>query len=164
MRTVLLKIVLTVDDKQKEIIQAVYPRNLKLTSEYLLAKSGAPTPEEQGDKEQGTKGKPKDQDGPDKFKWCLLKTEPTDVVMVDKWKALLADADQCSKIAWAKGRIYVAMQVLNEIMPKYKETDFLMVHRKNDKGLWTMETWTRRSSSPWRSCSRHSHHSSRIRT
>ena len=144
MRTVLLKVDLTISGKTQSYTQGVYPRNLKLTSDYLLSKAGAASsgsadpavPEEE-------------EDGPQKFKWCVGSSNPGDVRIEPKWsKSLLADADDLTKNMYLRGRIAVGLEALYDALPKYKDTDFLVVYRRNEKGLWIGEVHTRREFEP----------------
>ena len=43
-----------------------------------------------------------------------------------------------------KSRIGVTMEALAESLPSYNDKDFLVVHKKNNKGLWKDELWTQR--------------------
>ena len=152
MRTVLLKVNLNVMGKKKDYTQGVYPRNLKLTSEYLLDKAGgsADSGEPGGDKKKKAE-EDEGSSGPDKFKWCIGSSAPADVQVVDKWaKDLVADADDLSKNMWIRGRISVGMQAMYDVLPKYKDSDFLVVHRRNQdlKGQWQCEVWTKKDFEP----------------
>ena len=141
MRTVLLKVDLTIAGKQQTHTQAVYPKNLKLTSNYLLTKAG----------ELGLSDPSSSKDDVDSaeslhknLKWVVVSSAPGDVKVQDKWKSLQADEDSLAKSMYLKGRISTGLQALSEVMPKYTEKDFVVVHRKNDKGLWKSELHTKR--------------------
>ena len=42
----------------------------------------------------------------------------------------------------------MGMNALRDVMPVYLEKDFLMVNRKNEKGVWRTELWTARDLNP----------------
>jgi hypothetical protein len=55
---------------------------------------------------------------------------------------LLADSDINIKLMYLRSRIGVTMEALAESLHSYSENDFLVVHRKGNKGLWKDELWT----------------------
>ena len=144
MRTVLLKVDITISGKQQTHTQAVTIRNLNLTSDYLLARAGeAVGPSSSSTQEASSSGEPhKDK------KHVVGDSDPANVKVEDKWKSLLADADDLCKTMYLRGSIAVGLQALSEVMPKYSEKDFILVNRKNDKGLWKSELWTKRDFEP----------------
>ena len=48
------------------------------------------------------------------------------------------------KTFYLRSRIGIGLQALSETLPKYSETDFAIVHRKNDKGILKSELYTNR--------------------
>ena len=149
-RQVLLKVVLKIKQHDQEHTQVVTPRNLKLTSDYLLTKAGS------GHAEPKTLAAPDPSDAPspmsDKHKALLPKllmdSAPANIQVEDKWKNLLADGDELSKMMYLRGRIATGLQSLLDLMPKYSEKDLLVVNRKTEKGIWKSELWTNRSFEP----------------
>ena len=89
-RQVLLSVVLDVPDgKKKEITKEIYPRNLKLTSEYLLeqgAEQGIPA------SSSGNQAQPTVPD------WALLNSDPASVKVISSYKGLQADQDKNAKL------------------------------------------------------------------
>ena len=49
---------------------------------------------------------------------------------------------------YLKSRIGVGLQALYQSLPKFSDKDFLVVHRKSEKGLWKDELWTKRDFEP----------------
>ena len=49
---------------------------------------------------------------------------------------------------YVRGRISTGMESLLHCMPKYENDDFLLMHRKNDKGHWKTELRTARDFQP----------------
>ena len=49
---------------------------------------------------------------------------------------------------YLRGRIAVGLEAIYEALPIYGGEDFLLVHRKSDKGLWKDELWTLRDFEP----------------
>ena len=153
---VLLTVVLDVPDgNKKEFTKEIYPRNLKLTSEYLLEKGA-----EQGEPASSA-GNQAEPTVPD---WALLNSDPASVKVISSYKGLQADQDKNAKLFHLKGRVAVSMQALAEVLPKYCDNDFKLVARQNDKGIWRSELWTKRSFEsleiqlgPWSSQLKESH-------
>ena len=139
-RQVLLTVVLDVPDgEKKEITKAIYPRNLKLTSEYLLEKGA-----EQGEpaSSSGNRAEPTVPD------WALLNSDPASVKVISSYKGLQADQGKNAKLFQLKGRVAVSLQALAEVLPMYCDNDFHLVARQNGKGIWCSEVWTNRSFEP----------------
>ena len=135
-RLVLLTVVLDLPDgKKKEITKEIYPRNLKLTSEYQL---------EQGAQQEEPSSSSGNQGGPGVPAWALLKSDPASVKVISSFKGLQADKDKNAKLFQLKGRIAVSLQALGEVLPSYSDKDFNLVARQNDKGIWISELWTNR--------------------
>ena len=146
MRQALLKVDLLISGKVQSHSQAVFPRNLKLTSDYLLTKAGEPP--------SSVPSSSKDVDGtaedlPKTYKWALGSSDPADVKVDVKWKSLQADDDPLTRTMYLRGRISIGMQALSETLPKYSDKDFVVVHRKNEKGLWKSELHTKRDFEPF---------------
>ena len=59
-------------------------------------------------------------------------------------KNLQADCDNNIKLMYLRSRIGMTMEALAESLLSYSDKDFLVVHRKNNKGLWKDELWTQR--------------------
>ena len=144
MRQVLLKVNLKISGKVQACTQAVYPRNLKLTSDYLLSKAG----EAAGSKGPSKKDEEEHEDLGKSLKWVLGTSKPADVTVEHKWKHLQSDDDLLTKNMYLRGRIAVGLQALSEVLPKYSEKDFVLVHRKNDKGNPKLEILTKRDFEP----------------
>ena len=68
--------------------------------------------------------------------------------MVTGWKNLEADSEVLAKIMHLKGRVATGLRALIDLLPEYSSKDFLVVNRKNDKGLWKTELWTARNFEP----------------
>ena len=136
----LLTVVLDVPDgEKKEITKEIYPRNLKLTSEYLLEKGA-----EQGEPASSA-GNQAEPTVPD---WALLNSDPASVKVISSYKGLQADQDKNAKLFQLRGRVAVSLQALAEVLPSYCEKDFHLVARQNGKGIWCSEVWTKRSFEP----------------
>ena len=43
-----------------------------------------------------------------------------------------------------KGRIFTGLQVMSEVLPRWTLKDFVVVHRRTEKGVWKGEVWTKR--------------------
>ena len=144
MRQVLLSVTLTVPGgKPQTYQQAVYTRNLKLSSDYMLSKAGeeAAVSEDRGAKEEPA------EDGK-KPKWLVGSSDPADIIVENKWSALLADADVLTQTMYLRGRIATGLQALSEVLPKFSDKDFVVVQRKNIRGLWKSEIHTKRDFEP----------------
>ena len=144
MRTVLLKVDITISGKQQTHTQAVTIRNLKLTSDYLLARAG----EVVGPSSSSTQEASSSGEAHKNKEHIVGDSDPADVKVEDKWKSLLADGDDLCKTMYLRGSIAVGLQALSELMPKYSGKDFILVNLKNDKGLWKSELWTKRDFEP----------------
>ena len=148
MRTVALKVSLKIGGKTASYTQSVYPRNLKLTSDYLLTQAGEGASKEpaSGSKDstnQSGKGLPKD------LQWVVGSSDPVDVKVETKWSSLLADEDTLIKNMFVRSRIGCGLESLLEVLPAFTEKDFVLVHRKNEKGLAKHELHTRRDFDPY---------------
>ena len=143
-RQVLLKVILDLPSGPKQAItKEAYPRNLKLTSEYELGTSG---PQEAS---SSSKGKaPDKEDSRLCPQWAQGSSDPSSVKSEPHFKNLMSDSDNLSLVWYLKSRIGVGMQALSESLPKFSDKDFLVVHRKSDKGLWKDELWTKRDFEP----------------
>ena len=68
--------------------------------------------------------------------------------LLSQYRAFLqnlhADSDNNMKLMYLKSRIGVTMEALAESLPCYSRKDFLVVHRKNNKGIWQGELWALR--------------------
>jgi hypothetical protein len=147
MRQVLLSVDLNISGKQQTITQAVYARNLKLTSDYLLTKAGEAASSSSCDNQALQESEPAVQDNK-KPQWLLGSSSPADVRVERKWSSLQADADMLTKTMYLRGRIATGLQALSEVLPKFTEKDFVVLNRKNDKGLWKSEIFTNRDFEP----------------
>ena len=89
-RQVLLTVVLDVPDgSQKEITKEIWPRNLMLTSQYLL---------EQG-AQQGAQASSSDKKAESTVpEWALLKSDPAAVKIISSFQNLQADQDKNAKL------------------------------------------------------------------
>ena len=147
MQQVLLKVNLNIGGKSQSHTQGVYPRNLKLTSEYLLTKAGEAA-SSSGPAAGGKKEEPVD-DVQKSLKWIVGSSSPADVKVESKWKTLQADDDTLTKNMYLRGRISTGLQALSESLPKYSDKDFILAHRKNEKGIWKHEIYTKRDFEPF---------------
>ena len=146
MRSVLVKVNLTLEGKEVSITQAVSTRNLKLKGDILPSKA-----EEASEVSCGSKlgaGLASSEEHHKDLKHVLGDAAPADVKVEDKWKSLLADGDELNKCMWLRSNIGTGLQALFELLPKYSDKDFIMVNRKTDKGLWKSELWTKRDFEP----------------
>ena len=122
-RQVLLKVEVSVNEGRKGpttkwVTHNAFPRNLKLTSEYLLEKAGAAASasEPKGSKDKtagGTKKAPP--------AWALQDSPAEAVRFETKWSSVLADDDTLNQIFWLRSRIRMSLEALSEHMPKYTE-------------------------------------------
>ena len=137
-RLVLLEFTVNIADKPQVVTHPVTIRNLKLTSEYLLEQGAVPgeppkpTPSSSSDLHQG-------------LEKVLGETSPENLKVLTAWKDLLADWDPLAKIMHLKGRVATGLNALQDLLPKYLDKDFLIVNRKNNKGMWKTEVWTKRN-------------------
>lgn len=150
-RQVLLKVVLSLPGgKRTEVTKEIFPRNLKLTSEFKLEKAGASA-------SAGSSGEPaagassSSGRAPDQCPaWALGTSDHADVKKVNQWhKNLVAEADKLTTTTNLKARIMVAMEALGETLPKFTSDDLVVLHRKNDKGVPKAEVWTNRAFEPF---------------
>ena len=112
-----------------------------LTNDYNSSKVAEPAKTPAG---KGGSSKHDDDDAKSIAKWILGSSAPTDVHVETKWTSLVADQDKLTKIASLKGRIFAGLQVMYEVLPKWTLKDFVVVHRRGDKGVWKGEVWTKR--------------------
>ena len=145
---VLFKVSLQVDGKSKEITRTCFAHNLQLTSDYVLGKGPAapgeganPEDEEEKEGESNTFSK--------KFKWALGGSASKDVKVDTKLKALSSDNDHLIRNLCVRSRISLGLQALYETLPKYTGDDFVLVHRKGEKGVWKTEVHTQKDFVAW---------------
>ena len=138
-RQVLLKVVMDLPEGKKQtVVHSAYPRNLHLTSEYLLQKAGFVDQEEEkepcdrGSGSSGSKRKASEE-------WLLLDSDPAAVQVEPKWSKLLSDQDKLNKTFWLKSKIGICLESLKETLPVYSEKDLVVCHRQNEKGAWKSE-------------------------
>ena len=156
MRQVLFQAEMVIDKKKKVVQQSCFPRNLMLTTEYNLWKSGeegrgkagpgvpgdTPGPEElAGPEEDGDSQTPSLKKG---LEWVLQESAPTDVKVESKFRELLTDNEKTLKEQFLRARVFLVLEALLEELPCYTDKDFLIVNRKNDKGVWNTEIHTKR--------------------
>ena len=140
MTKVLLKMNLKMPDgKRQDQVQPVNPRNLMLTSEYNSSKVADP-----GKAPAAGKAKHDEDEAKGISKWILGSSAPADVHVEAKWTSLVADQDELCKLMALKGRIYTSLQVMSEVLPRWTLKDFVVAHRRSDKGVWKGEVWTKR--------------------
>ena len=100
MRHVLLKVDLNVNGKKQSVTQQAYPRNLQLTSEYLLQKAGETVAASES--AASGSGEPKPENSLKEhlkgFTWVQGSSDPADVKVEDPWKSLLADGDALAHV------------------------------------------------------------------
>ena len=130
-RQVLLKVILDLPSGPKQsITNSVFPRNLKLTSEYLKEKAAS---SDTGPKEDTKAGCPS---------WALESSNATDVKVEPTFRSLVADCDKNAKLMHLKARIGMSLEALTEALPMFTDKDLVVVHRRSEKGLWKDEVWT----------------------
>ena len=145
-KKVLLKLTLKMPSGTcEERTQAVLPKNLQLTSEYQASKASEVPDTEPASKKPGS-GSSKDHDNTSQVpKWLLSPQEdPANVYMESKWTSLLADGDKLLQTMCLKSRFFAALHAMHEALPKYTLKDFVVLSRKNDRGAWRGEFWTKR--------------------
>ena len=144
MRSVLLKVTVVICGKEQTHTQGVLPRNLKLTRDYLLEQAGAKgmSEEDPAAASSAGSGGPASSGGRN-LKWAMGSSQPQDLKQEEKWTQLQHE-DLLTKNFYLKGRISTGLQSLKDVLPKYNEHDFAVVHRKNEKGLWKSELWAKR--------------------
>ena len=140
---VLLKVILN----GSEVIHEAAPRNLKLTTEYLLAKAGSAVPKEE----------PADSTGPSKVKsnvpvFVRGETPVEHLRNEASWDKLLSDYDKANQVFFLKARIGVCLEALNESLPTYTAQDLYVINRGDSKGNFKTEIWTRRDFGPQELC------------
>ena len=142
-RVVLLKVKLDVPDgKHTELTKEAYPRNLKLTSEYNLQQAALKEPESEASSGKEPAKPPR---VPDHIKGD---SKDSSVVALKSFKEFMADQDKNVMLMYLRSRIGVSLQALCDSLPTYKDSDFVVVARKNEKGLWKNEVWTKRAFEP----------------
>ena len=110
-RLVLLTVVLTLPGgRQQGVTKEICPRNIKLTSEYLLEQGN-----QQGEPASSS-GKQAEPKVPD---WALLTNDPASVKVISSYKGLLADQDTSAMLFQLVGRIATSLQALDDVHPMY---------------------------------------------
>ena len=146
-RLVLLKVVIDLPSGKKQTVtKECFPRNLKLSSEYALEKGLSADPTG-STSEKGGKAKAK-KDPYEAPAWALCNMDQDSVKALVHWKDLLADKDMNAKMLFLRSRIGVSLQSLQEALPTYGDKDLTIVQRKNERGIWKSEVWTKRSFGP----------------
>ena len=114
-----------------------------LTSEYNSSKVAEPAKAPAG---KAGSSKHDEDESKSMAKWILGSSDPADVHVETKWTSLLADQDNLTKVMYLKGRISTGLQAMSEVLPKWTLKDFVVVHRRAEKGLgvWKGEVWTKR--------------------
>ena len=105
-RQVLLTVTLTIAGAEQTVTDVMYPKNLQLTSDYLLGKAGDPG--------EGEAPEEPEEPGPRGFKWLLGSSAPADLKVETNWKTLQADADVLARNMFLKGRIATGLEALHE--------------------------------------------------
>ena len=80
--------------------------------------------------------------------WALLDSDPASVQLEPQWSKLLSDAGKTNKLFWLRSNIGKILESLHLVVPQYTEKDLVVLHRKNQKGAWKTELWTKRDFSP----------------
>ena len=128
-----------------QLIVPAYPRNLMKADEYLLSQAAQEAPEEPGNKDEEPEDSDKKKGNTYKAPaWCLGDSDPDHCLLVQFWQKLQADNDVLMSSVATRARIHVGLEALRETLPVYTNTDVSIVNRKNDKGVWRSEVWTRR--------------------
>ena len=136
----LLNVVLDLPSGRKqEVTKEISPKNIKLTSEYLL---------EQGNQQGEPASSSRKHAEPKIPAWALLDSDSASVKVISSYENLQADQDKNALIFQLKGRAAVSLQALVEVLPSYSDKDFHLVARQNNKGIWCSELWTKRSFAP----------------
>ena len=131
-RMLLLEVIMDLPSGPKQAItHQIYPRNLKLTSDVAQEPEAPAIVGSSSSSGQFPE-------------WALEKSDPASVKIDSKFKHLLADQDKNMKLWHLRSRIGVALQALAETLPTYCDKDFFVIHRKNDRGMWKDELWTKR--------------------
>ena len=139
---VLLKVIIDLPTgKSQAITNQIYPRNLKLTNEVLLERAST-----QVDTPGCPRTSPK-QHAPNQCPdWVPGSSDPQSVKQQEPFP--LEALDKNTKLMYLRGRIAVGLEAIYETLPCYDAEDFLLVHRKNEKGVWKDELWTLRDFEP----------------
>ena len=61
---------------------------------------------------------------------------------LESFKEFMADQDKNLMLMYLRSRIGVSLQALHDSLPTYKDSDFVVVARKSEKGIWKNEVWT----------------------
>ena len=104
---VILKLSLKLLGVTEDIVQDVYPRNLQLTSEYLLMKAAPPAEVVPSSSSGSTSSS-----GSSTFHWLLQKSDPSCVKLQEKLHKHFADNDMLNRSFWLKSRVGVALESL----------------------------------------------------
>ena len=142
-RLVLLKVVIDLPDGKKQVVtKETFPRNLKLTSEHNLQQAASKEPESEASSGKGPAKPPR---VPDHIKGD---SKDSSVVALKSFKEFMSDQDKNVMLMYLRSRIGVSLQALCDSLPTYLNNDFVVVARKNEKGLWKSEVWTNRAFQP----------------
>ena len=150
-RQVLLQVSLKLPDGKVEVVRAVYPRNLMLSSDYKLKEAGKVTEPVQEDSSGSSKDPPGTPQGTKRAAppaWALMGWDPESVQLEPQWSKLLSDAGKTNRLFWLKSNIGKCLESLHYAVPQYTEKDLVVLHRKNEKGAWKTELWTKRDFNP----------------
>ena len=131
----LLRVVIDLPSGPKpSITKEAYPRNLKLTREYQESKGGLVGLGEEEHTASGASAvaKAAPSNCPD---WPLGKSDISLVKQEISFTTLHADSDNNMKLMYLRSCIGVAMEALAQSLPSDSGQDFLVVHRKNNKGI-----------------------------
>ncbi len=134
-RQVLVKVTIMVANKPLEVTHQVYPRNLKLTSEYRLSQAAVQEAAAAEEPPTSSSSVPA---------WALLGSEPDQMKPEPKWEKYLSNQELPNQLFWFKGRVAVCLEALNEVVPSYTSKDLALFHRQTAKGGWKDELWTLR--------------------
>ena len=75
-------------------------------------------------------------------------SKDSSVVALKSFKEFMSDQDKNVRLMYLRSRIGVSLQALCDSLPTYNNNDFVVVARKNEKGLWKSEVWTKRAFEP----------------
>ena len=117
------------------IAKETYPRNLKLTNDHKLQQAGSKEPESEASAGKGPAKHPR---VPDHIKGSV-KGDDSSVVALKSFKELMSDQDKNVRLMYLRSRIGVSLEALCDSLPTYNNNDFVVVARKNEKGLWKSE-------------------------
>ena len=118
-----------------------------LSSDYKLKPAGKVTEPVEEDA-SGSSQEPKGTKRAAPPDWALLDSDPASVQLEPKWSKLLSDEGKANKLFWLKSSIGKCPESLHLVVPQYTEKDLVVLHRKNEKGSWKTELWTKRDFSP----------------